>query len=214
MGYAEPVKGKNTLLWVILGLAGFCILLCVLGGFFGVRAIQGVAGQAMNMVACGADMQAARASLKRYAAEHDGKLPPADSWQDAAKGYFKAERDKLEESDIEDASRIGVDVKFSDVDGVWGCRVAGGKVQAFVFNEELGGKKISEIKDAADVVLLWEDTQTGRNLKGKYVQKKPTADMAIAGEKREFLKITLDGEFQLEGSSKRERRVKVEVGGE
>ncbi|MBL8059920.1 MAG: hypothetical protein JNK63_04290 [Chthonomonas sp.] len=214
MGYAEPTRGKNTLLWVILGLAGFCILLCVLGGFFGVRAFQGVAGQAINMVACGVDLQAARASIKRYASENDGKLPPAGSWQDATKKYFKEERSKLEDGDIEEASRIGIDVKLSEVDGVWGCRVSGGKTHAFVFNEELSGKRISEVKNAVDTVLLWEDSQSGRNLKGKYSYKKPTSDMAIAGEKREFLKITLDGEFQLEGGNTKRKRVKVEVNGE
>ena len=94
MGYAEPVKGKNTLLWIILGLAGFWILLCALGGFFGFRFFQGVAGKAVNMVACGVDLQAARAAIKKYAEAHDGKLPPAGAWQDSVKQYFKAERDK------------------------------------------------------------------------------------------------------------------------
>ncbi|MCC6686297.1 MAG: hypothetical protein IT205_04850 [Fimbriimonadaceae bacterium] len=211
MGYAEPVKGKNTLLWIILGLAGFCILLCALGGFFGFRFFQGVAGKAVNMVACSVDLQAARAAIKKYAEAHNGKLPPARTWQDSVKQYFKTERDKLEESDIEEARGMGIDVKLSDPDGVWGCRLDGGKIQAFVFNEELGDKKISDIKDPSSKILLWEDTASGRNLMGKYIAKKPNADMAIMGEKREFLKINVEGEFHMQGTG-RKRRVKVEVG--
>ena len=85
-------------------------------------------------------------------------------------------------------------------------------MHAFVFNQDLGGKKLSDIKNASEAILLWEDTQSGRNLSGKYAHKQPTSDMTIAGEKREFIKITLDGEFRLEGQ--KSKRVRIETSSE
>jgi hypothetical protein len=208
MEYAQPQKGKNTLLWVIVGIAGTCILLCVGGGFWGVTAFKGLMGQAFSMVGCSYDLQAARSSLKKYADAHGGMLPSSDEWQDASKQYFKAERAKLQDTDSEDVKKIGIEMKLSDPDGVWGCHLPNGKVQAFVFNEELSGKKLSEIKDGTTTILLWEGSDSGRNLKGKYVYLKPNNDMRIAGDKREFLKITVDGEFKMQ--SKRRGRVTIE----
>lgn len=210
MEYAQPQKGKNTLLWVIVGIAGTCILLCAGGGFWGVNAFRGLMGQAFSMVGCSVDIQAARGALKKYAAEHDGKLPSASQWQDAAKPYFLAERGKIDESDAEGAQQVGVDFKLSEVNGVWGCHLPNGKIQAFVFNQDLSGKKLADIKDADTTVLLFEGTESGRNLSGKYTVLKPTADMRIGPERRAYLKITVDGEFKMQ--SRRGRTIKVETG--
>lgn len=188
------------------------MLLCVVGGAFGWRFFQGVAGQAINAVACGVDLQAARASIKKYASEHDGQLPPAATWQDDVKPYFETERNKLEESDIVEAKAIGVDVRLSDPSGVWGCHMGNGKWQAFVYSKDLAGKKISEVKNPTELVLLWEGPESGRNLTGQYEKKAPTSDMTIAGEKRNYLKITLDGDFNneldMEKSHSRRRRAR------
>ncbi len=197
MEYAQPVKQKNTLLWVILGIALSCMILCTVGGIFVFNAGRGFMGQAFTMVGCGMDLEAARGALRRYAEKNDGKLPTAANWQDAAKPYFAEERAKLDEQDLKEMKRIGIDVKLSPVDGVWGCTVGEKEIHAFAFNKELSGMKLSDIKEPLSTVLLFETTESKRNHSAAYTVQKPTPEMKIANELRPFLNIKVQGEFDM-----------------
>lgn len=196
----EP-KGRNRTLWIVLGILAFlgcgC---CGLFGYFGYIAVRDV----MPVASCGVTAEAVREAMLAYAEENDGNLPPAATWQDDIRPYYEKIYNEFDK-----------DQPFSlrPPDGEWGCD-AGNTSTRFVFNSELAGAKIDEIKDPKDTILLFETDKAGRNLSDKYVkQPDESGPPLIFGQNRPWLALPVKGDANISFRGGKMRIEGLEKGG-
>jgi hypothetical protein len=157
--YSPAPKKSNT--GLIVGLVLGAIVLCcilpigVIGGlgFWGFQKAKG-------LVQCSITIQNLQQSLQAYAAEHQDRLPSASTWEKDVKPYYakRVKNDQLQKNPFASSS----------TDGSIGCTDGDNSFTGISFNKALSGKKLSEIKDPADTVLLFEVPTTGENLNADY----------------------------------------------
>ncbi len=179
-------------MWVLIGVGAACLLLCGFGGFAAYKGVTAAAGQVGPLFACQIDIQAARNSILDYAEAHNGKLPSAKNWQDDIKPFYGM-RHAEAAKEVKNAPDF-MNVKFSSIDGVLGCQLASGKVQAFTYNETFSGQDLTaELRNSQEFVLF-ESASAVRNSFGKYTSPPVTSEMIVLNEKRDWIKIRLSGD--------------------
>jgi|GEM_PF-1220205 len=194
-GSPLPRQGNSTLkiLAVVLIFVG---VPCILGGFFLTTMFkQGVKTLGSNivpMVSCAYSYEQARDALLQYARDHDGKLPPAETWEDAVRPYFS----KLVK-DLPPGGKV-LDQEFRikpfPTEGVWGCEVDGKVTTGIAFNQELGGLALTAIKNPGQTILLYEVAKPGRNLNAKYSPAPKSESPKMFGQPRAWITLHVEGE--------------------
>lgn len=110
------------------------------------------------MVECFASATEVGAALRAYQKANGGKMPPAATWQTELRKYIDKTKGSKEETPF----------KLFSSTSKWEC-TSDGKITGFAFNSELAGKKVSDIKDSAEQIAIFETTTAVENQAKKYV---------------------------------------------
>src|SRR5579885_3675835 len=153
--YGLPQKKSNTTTIVLIVL-GVCALCCVLGiiGFVGLGWMG--LNRAKSTIACTVGFEEAALAMQDYVDDHNGKLPPADKWQDDIRPYFSRHRD----DDMRHTPKM-----FGsswDPKGDWTCKDENnGTTTGIAFNSDLGGMLLKDVKNPSSTFVLFEVPKTG-----------------------------------------------------
>ena len=158
--YYSPIPKKSNTGLIVGLILGAVVLCCVLPigvvgglGFFGFTKAKGFVG-------CSFTFKNAQRAVLAYAAANHGSLPKAATWETDVKPYYAKEVKKH----ADEQKMFG----SGSAEGTLGCSNDDGSITGISFNKGLSGKKLSEIKDPMDVVLLYEVATAGSNLNGEY----------------------------------------------
>jgi hypothetical protein len=131
---ARQGKSPMTIVLIVLGVFALCCVLpiggLVGGGFF-------VFNQSKGFLECAASGGILESGLKQYIAKN-GALPKSNTWMKDLAPFLKATNDAKE-------------MPFNVIDAKdkeWTCTDSNGNKIYFVFNEEVSGRKLDQIKDA------------------------------------------------------------------
>ncbi len=194
-------KKKNTGLIIGLIIGGVLVCCGLPVALLGGAAIWGFKAGG-PVVKCMVSLQAMQQAVNDFAADNGGKLPNASTWQDQVKPYYaKAiETKKIKENPF------GV----IPAEGEWGCEAENNSMTGIAFNLDLSGKKLADLKDPADTVLLFETKERGRNLAMKY---DPTATKNLPkrfnGEAMFLVRVT--GKPKMIGPGGKEQDINIGV---
>jgi hypothetical protein len=181
---SAPNRSVNRTLWIVAGviLLSCCIILGVFG-YFAFRMMK----EAMPWVGCFVHMSDIDKAMREYAKTHDGKLPPADKWQDELLPYFKDQTHELPFT-----------MRY-DLKGEAGCKDEDGKtITGIAYNVDVAGKVFDKLQDPADTAILFEIDRVGRNLHGKYEPVDPDkSPMLVMGERRGWLELAASGDLYM-----------------
>lgn len=183
-----PKKKSNTglIVGLIIGGVFLCCIgpaaLLVGGGFW-------IFNKGKGIMQCTYAFRDVRDGLRLYAADHAGKLPEADKWQDEVAPYY----DKvLAQTNDKDKQFIGI----MPSGGMWGCDDGSGGRTGMALNDEIAGKELSSLESSSTVVLF-EIERATRNAHEKYSSKPETAAPKILGSPRGWFLIRMGGEPKL-----------------
>jgi hypothetical protein len=190
---SAPPKKNNTLLILVIVIAAICI--CCLGVVgLGVFGAVTAGRQVMPLAECAASFESMRESLTEYAEEHDGKLPPAEGWEDALRPYYKPKFDKMQR----EMGNSPIKMELMPVDGPWGCKLDEKTRSTMVYNLDVAGKELEKL--GASTVLLYETPETTETAKPFKRQDQSNAPV-IFGEKRPWLEMPVEGDMDIEMGS-------------
>lgn len=178
-----PAKKNNTaLILVIIFVAFACV--CVLPAVLLYNVGRFALKEGLPMAQCGIAFEHVRDALNEYAKEHDGKLPPAATWQDDVRPYYKkiAEKAKDELGPIEPM----------DANGPWGCTQKSGST-GIAFNEALGGKKLADIEKPDETPLIFEVEQPSPNAHETFEERPKETGPMIMNEHRDWIVVYVKG---------------------
>lgn len=165
------------------------MLAAAVASWFGFRAMN----QVMPLAGCAIGFEAIDDSLKTYVREHNGKLPPADKWQDELRPYVKKELVRLRENSGP------FDMKVMDPEKPWGCSAGDGQPETGIaFNDEVAGKKIDDVSEATPIVFEVTD-KPAANLHMKYVKQDVDKARKLMGQSLGWGILTKRG-FDFEGA--------------
>ncbi len=178
--YMQPKKNTNLIIWLVVGGVVLCCVLPLGGlgilGYWGFNSVKGFAG-------CMFNFRDAQTAVLKYAHDHGDKLPNAATWQDDVREEFRKSMTPKEQT--------GPFTEMSP-DGQWGC-TEGGNATGMAFNSALSGKKLSDIKDPYNTVLLFETDQPSKNQHAEYVEKSFLTSPKIVGTHRGWMAVPVDG---------------------
>lgn len=186
--YMPPRKKSNTGLIVGLIIGGV-VLCCLLpigvivgGGFWAFNKTKG-------LIQCSYAYTDVRDALNKYAAEHDGKLPPADTWMDEVAPYYE----QVLASNRQDERKMFGTMPST---GAWGCDNGDGGRTGMALNDDVAGKELTKLVTSNDVVLF-EVQNALRNAHEKYSEKSEIGGPKIFGEHRGWFLIRMSGSAML-----------------
>jgi hypothetical protein len=191
--YNPPGSAKKTstttIVLIVLGICAVCCVLGVVG--FGGLAWFGF-NKAKNFATCTVGATELARAINDYADDHGGKLPDAKSWQDEVKPYFA----KLAEQQTKRVKFIGT----LDPNGLWGCKdETGPGMSGFAFNSDLSGKKIADIPNKEEAIVLFEVDKPAMNLNMPYKDQPIANSPKIMGSPRGWIKVTVSGDVITNG---------------
>lgn len=197
--YVPPQRKSKT--GLIIGIVLGAICLCCIGpillvgglGFWGFSKVKGTAS-------CSLTFASAKRAVMDYARDHDGKLPKAATWQDDVRPYYQKAIANLPKS---------APFSVSDPNGDWGC-VEDKSHTGVAFNDALSGKKMSEIKNPDDTVLLFEIPAASHNAHQPYKKQDISQSPLLMGSHRGWFEATVEGDVHL--LDRNGRRVKFNGG--
>jgi len=192
--YGGPRKKSNTtnVVLIVLGVCAACCILGVIGtaaaGYFGFKKIK-------DTVACTLGFQQAADAMQDYVDDHNGKLPPAATWQDAIRPYFAKQQQKSENND--GSKMFG----SFDPNGAWECKddSAPPRITGIAFNSDLSGKELATIKNKSTTIILFEVPKSGTNLNMAYTELTESSSPRIMNSPRGWLKV--DANLEIDGGS-------------
>lgn len=183
--YMPPVKKRNTGLIVGLIIGG--VLLCCIGP---IALIFGgglfLFNKGKEIAQCQFAFEDLRDSMRSYAAEHNGKLPPAANWQDEIAPYY--EKTIATSRSSEERQMIGV----MPSSGVWGCGDGSGGKTGIAYNDDVAGKELTKVETSADIVLF-EIRQATQNAHSKYAKQSDANAPKIFGSPRGWFLVRMTG---------------------
>lgn len=184
---APPQRKDRTgliILFIILGLIGFCVIGVIALGFFGFSMAKKVGGP---MIGCAINFEAARESIMEYAKEHEGKLPNAATWMDDVRPYIAKHLKKDAE-----ATKL-FDAKVMSENGDWGCEGENSKMTGMAFNADLSGKLLTDVKDPFNTILIFEIEAPKKNANEVYQPRPKSTSPTIMGENRGWINVPMEG---------------------
>lgn len=188
---AKKKMSTTTIVLIVLGICAVCCVLSVIGGVF-------LVFKAKNLVACSAGAAEIAEAVRSYSDDHDGKLPDAKKWQDEVKPYYA----RLAAEQVKKAKFLGT----MDPNGLWGCKDESGPgMSGFAFNSDLSGKKIADIPDPDEAIMIFEVEQPAKNLNEPYRDIPIAESPKIMGSPRGWIKISVSGDVITNGRHSRTR---------
>jgi len=187
--YYSGQKKSNVglIVGIIIGVVCVCCILPIAGltglGFWGFGKLKG-------MVGCSIAFSNLQRAVQDYAQEHDGKLPQAATWQTDVRPYFEKE-----------AARHAKEQQMftnGPADSA-GCTNGDSPPTGIAFNSDLSGKKISDVKDALNTIMLFEVPKTGSNLTEPYKAQSFETSPRMLGNQRGWYVCGIDGRIELIG---------------
>lgn len=104
----------------------------------------------MVLIACDNSLEATRLAIRKYASEHDGVLPKAETWQDDVRPY------------LGELKSPGRDARMMDPQGLWGCYLTDRiTMTGMAYNTEMSGRKLDEV--IGTKILVFEVEVPKRN---------------------------------------------------
>lgn len=192
---APAKSGNGKIVLIIIVAMGFACLLCVGGvgvaGYFGFQKVQG-------LISCTIGVQEIRDATIAYAKAHNDTLPKAETWMDDVRPYYEKEAEGSKEQPF---GRI-------PTQGTWSCTQEG-RTTAIAFNKELSGKKLSEIKDPKETVLIFETEGPALNLAKAYVVQDEATSPKVVNEPRGWITAPIEGEIK---TGKKKLKVRAKGG--
>jgi len=179
-----PPRPKNKtamIVWIVIGVFFGCCILpigLVTGlGFWGFSKVKSFAG-------CMFAYQDVQRGVLKYAGEHGGKLPKAETWQDDVRESYRASmRPKREMGPFEEMAP----------DGDWGCKDSNGVMSGMAFNSDLSGKKLDDIKDQVSTIMLFETEHPAKNQHEKYQPRDFANSPLMFGSHRGWMEVAVSG---------------------
>ena len=186
--FTPPVKksgGSKIWLWILLGFGVCCVLPVILLGGLSLWGIN----KFKDLGACMINIDAVTKGFDDYAAAHNGKLPPAATWQDDIKPYVAKHLDTK--------GKDTGPIKLMKADGEWGCTNDSGVQYGFAYNTEVAGKVKSALKQ--DEVLYFEVPHSTHNQAMKYAPQDLATGRQLFGKPFGWLFVRVSGENYLHG---------------
>ncbi|HVT12960.1 MAG TPA: hypothetical protein VHE55_11900 [Fimbriimonadaceae bacterium] len=186
--YMPPKKKSNT--GLIIGLVVAGVLVCCVGPI--VALVAGglfIFKSATPLITCSLAYQDARDAVKDYAQEHNGKLPPAEHWQDEIRPYYE----KIVANRPKNENPFGTMASG----GAWGCDNGAGGRTGMAFNDDLSNQPLNKaVTD--DSVVLFEVEKATENAHEKYSKPSGSAnEPKIFGQPRGWFLVRMSGEPML-----------------
>ncbi len=184
-------------LWLLLAVGVFCVI-CGIGGFFMFRTVMDAG---MGLVSCSMNGDLARDAVLAYALDHDGKFPPAATWQDDVRPYYERLYNKLiSEKGYKEISGM-MSIKVSPPGTPLDCDFGGSHKTGFAYNSLLAGKLKSEFPDST-VVIFETDSPVYNQANDPATRPKETPKMW--GDERPWLDFWISGQSELGSSANTE----------
>ena len=141
-------------------------------------------GKVKDTAACGLAMGRIQRAMILYSKDHEGKLPKAATWMDDIRPYYRKAQARTKDTDK---------VFGSMPDGEpFACTTDGVKT-GIAFNKDLSGKKVSDIKDPMETVLVFETTNLQANLSETFKEPDFSLSPKVFGKHRGWMKATVAG---------------------
>lgn len=188
---APAPKRSNALLIIVLVLLGVCALCCI--GFFVIG--YGFFNKVKGFASCTTHYVFVRQAMSDYAKDHGNKLPDAKTWQDDIAPYYGREKsgNKVNGGGFFD---------FGDPNKDLGCAAEDGSpATGMAFNSELAGKTVDEAKKMPGQILIFEVSDTGRNLSRPYKAQTGDSPGKIMGKPRPWLALPVEGNLNVSDQS-------------
>lgn len=186
-----PRKNRTPLILAIVFVVMVCF--CMVPAFFLYRIGAVAVKEGLPMAQCGIAFDDIRKALKAYADEHDGKLPPAETWQDDVRPYYA----KIVASHGDDLGPI----KPIAADAPWGCTSTSGTT-GIAFNSALGGKKLADIENPRSTALIFEIEKPSTNAHEEFKERPRSTSPTIMGEHRDWIVLHIEGETKFDVGKK------------
>lgn len=181
-------KKDNTgliIMVVIAVIVGACLLIGGAVAFFGWTAFKNVT----PTVGCLLNYEVVHDALKDYATEHQGKLPPAATWQDELRPYVKKAMEKIKR----EGDGVGEMFKLMDPEKPWGCDLGNGQQSGMAFNSDYDARPVDSIESKSTTVLIFETPDPPKsNLNKPYQRLDPETSPKIMGQARGWGIVTWD----------------------
>jgi len=186
--YAPPKKNRTTtVVWVIVGISALCCvcLIAMCGGGYKFFTSVGI-----PMAECSMNIESLRDGVVGYAQKHDGKLPSAATWKKDIWPYYTKSFESRASSQRKTSPFQPV-----DQNGAWLCKVSDKDTTAIVYNSDIAGKKLDDLKP--DAVFVFE-APSGTPDHEAYTRQDPTKSPdLILGNRRGWLLARATGDTQL-----------------
>lgn len=192
MSYPMENKRKsNVLVWVIVGVAFSCLTLCGVSAYFVINGSQRIAKEMGPLFTCSLEMTALRDATRQWAEQNNGKLPSAANWKSEVRQTYVAELERQKKEVSQAEGFLGI--KWSDVNGTWGCSDGKGGRNAFVFNSELAGKALADVDKKPDTIMFFE-APGAVNKSEPYKRRTDKTEPRVFGELRDWMTIPVQGD--------------------
>lgn len=179
-----PQRSSNKTLWIVLSVVlGLCCLLLIGGGWF----LWSAAKQAIPLASCSIKMQDVRTAVKMYADDNGGTLPKAETWEDD----IQSQLGKVASMSSKEKNPFGTVVPGETL----GCKFDD-RMTGIYFNDEVSGKKLSDVPDKFTTVLLFQAKDQKKNGHGKY-DPTSNAGIKIFGQEIGGIVVPLEGDADL-----------------
>ncbi len=202
-----PSKPKSKT-GLVIGLVIAAVVVCCVAP---IALLGGGAAWLMNngqsFMTCTMSYTLVPKAVTAYVKKNAGTLPKAAKWQDDVRPFYKKINTRIAEQ-----GGLGP-FKLAPVDGDWGCAEAG-ETSGMAFNTEVAGKKLADIKDPANTIMLFETSKTGKNLAFKYkaepYEKSPK--MMGTAEHRGWFVVMASGELYVFGKDGKRAKASSNTG--
>lgn len=183
---APDARGANTTtktcLFVVVLSVAFCALSSFAAFFFG----KNLWGELGSTFSCMAAFELNQKALLAYAEEHEGKLPPAATWQTDTKAYYERLRTKL--------VKEGMPAEFQPQASGQPFRCDwNGKETGIAYNTAIAGKKVDSIADPDKTALVFEVPSVKLDQAMSYTEIKNTAPKLFMN-RRDWIVYYIEGE--------------------
>lgn len=205
---AAPRPTQNNTLKIVLILSVVVVVPCValiLVAMYVVRAGAGLMKTQIGpMVSCELRFSQGRDAMLLYAQDNGGRLPLAANWQDAVESYLAKTHVKSEEA-------MGMKIEPLVGGKDWGCRLPEGGLTGMAFNKKLSGKKVSDIEDKANTILLFEIPKAKRNASEDYAPLPNSTSPKFMGQPRGWATQPVQGSSDMMEGSHGSARWKIDA---
>ena len=185
--YMAPPKNKSNAViwWIVGGIFGCCLIgaLAIGGGGFWLF------NKAKGMGTCMIAFQNVNKAVHKYATDHSGLLPKAETWQDDVREDYR--------SFMIPKEKLGP-IEQMQAEGDWGCKDDKGQLSGISFNSDLSGKKLSSIGDQVSTVMIFETDHASMNQHAPYKRQDPAASPTILGQHRGWTYVTVGGMLMMD----------------